>query len=259
MSERKRGERRGENWTWVCLECCYCCSMPSHVQLSVTPWTAALQAFLSFTVSQSLLKLMSIELVMLSTHLILCLPLLPLPSNLCQHQSFPMSLLFASGGQSIGASASASVLPMNIQGWFPLGLTGWISLQSKGLSRVFSPAPQFESINSSVLRLLYVQISYNEDTTTYFPSHGHPSSRTSFPHWAGKLASWFVIVQNSHWATFYQQTWSTVPKRVKLSALLLPCTWVVKVRPLPRDVISLFLFFHVALIDEWMSPSLFPD
>ena len=52
--------------------------------------------------------------------------------------SFPMRWLFVSGGQSIGASASASVLPMNVQGWFPLGLTGWISLQSKGLSRVFS-------------------------------------------------------------------------------------------------------------------------
>ena len=52
--------------------------------------------------------------------------------------SFPISLFFTSGGQSIGASASASVLPMNIQDWFPLGLTGWISLQSKGLSRVFS-------------------------------------------------------------------------------------------------------------------------
>ena len=51
--------------------------------------------------------------------------------------SFPMSQFFASGGQSIGASASASVLPMNIQDWFPLGWTGWISLQSKGLSRVF--------------------------------------------------------------------------------------------------------------------------
>ena len=61
--------------------------------------------------------------------------------------SFPMSQLFASGGQSIGASASALVLPMNIQDWFPLGLTGLISLQSKGLSRVF-PAPQFGSINS---------------------------------------------------------------------------------------------------------------
>ena len=52
--------------------------------------------------------------------------------------SFPMSQLFASGGQSVGASASASVLPMNIQDWFPLAWTGWISLQSKGLSRVFS-------------------------------------------------------------------------------------------------------------------------
>ena len=52
--------------------------------------------------------------------------------------SFPMSQFFISGGQSIGVSASASVLPMNIQGWFPLGLTGWISLQSKGFSRVFS-------------------------------------------------------------------------------------------------------------------------
>ena len=52
--------------------------------------------------------------------------------------SFVMSQFFASGGQSIGASAAASVLPLNIQGWFPLGLTGWISLLSKGLSRVFS-------------------------------------------------------------------------------------------------------------------------
>ena len=52
--------------------------------------------------------------------------------------SFPVSQFFASGGQSIGVSASASVLPMNIQDWFPLGWTGWISLQSKGLSRVFS-------------------------------------------------------------------------------------------------------------------------
>ena len=74
-------------------------------------------------------------------------------------QSFPasefflMNQFFASGGQSI--RASASVLPMNIQGWFPLGLTGLISLQSKGLSRASSPAPQFESINSSMLSLLY--------------------------------------------------------------------------------------------------------
>ena len=69
---------------------------------------------------------------------------------------FPMSQFFKSGGQSIGVSASASVLPMNIQDWFPLGLTGLISLQSKRFSRVFScPIPQLESINSLALSLLY--------------------------------------------------------------------------------------------------------
>ena len=70
-------------------------------------------------------------------------------------ESFPVSQFFTSGGQSIGASASTSVLPMNIQSWFPLGLTGLISLLSKGLSRVSSPIPQFKSINSLVLSFLY--------------------------------------------------------------------------------------------------------
>ena len=70
-------------------------------------------------------------------------------------RSFPKSQFFASGGQNIGVSASASVLPMNIQGWFPLGWTGWISLQSKELSRVFPTTPQFKSISSSKLSFLY--------------------------------------------------------------------------------------------------------
>ena len=69
--------------------------------------------------------------------------------------SFPMSQLFTSGGQSTGVSASASVLPVNIQDWFPLGWTGWIFLESKTLSRVSSPTPQFNSINSLALRFLY--------------------------------------------------------------------------------------------------------
>ena len=68
--------------------------------------------------------------------------------------AFPMSQLFPSGGQNTGVSASASVLPMNTQDWFPLGCTGWISLQSKGLSRVFSNT-QFKSINSLALSFLY--------------------------------------------------------------------------------------------------------
>ena len=101
----------------------------SLVQLFKTPWTAARQVSLSFTSSQSLLKFVFIESMMLSNHLILCHPLLLLPS---------VSWLFVSGGQSIGALALAPVLPVNIQGWFPLGLTGLISLLSKGLSRVFS-------------------------------------------------------------------------------------------------------------------------
>ena len=111
---------------------------PNHVQLFATPWTAAHQASLSFTMSQSLLKLMSIDSVMPSNHLSLCCPLLLLPSIFPASGSLPMSWLFASRGQSIRASASALVLPMNIQGWFPLGLTGLISLLFKGLSRVFS-------------------------------------------------------------------------------------------------------------------------
>ena len=109
----------------------------SCVWLFVTPWTAACQASLSFTISWNLLKLMSIELVMPYKHLILCHPLPLLPQSFpASGVFFAMRWLFASGGQSIGASAS--VLPVHIQDWFPLGLTGLISLQSKGLSVVFS-------------------------------------------------------------------------------------------------------------------------
>ena len=111
---------------------------PSCVRLFVIPWTTACQASLSIPNSWSPPKLMSIMLVMPSHHLILCHPLLLLPSILPSIRSFPMSQLFASGGQNIGVLVSASVLPMNIEDWFPLGWTGWISLQSKGLSRVFS-------------------------------------------------------------------------------------------------------------------------
>ena len=123
----------------------------SHVWLFVTPWTAAHQASLSFTILWSLLKLMSSELVILPNHLILCHPLLLLPSIFPSIRVFPVNQLFTSGGQSIGASASASILPMNIQDWFPLG---WISLLSKELSRVFSRI-FLMYINSLALSHLY--------------------------------------------------------------------------------------------------------
>ena len=104
----------------------------SHVWFFETPWTAACWASLSITSSQSLLKLMSIELVMPSNQLILFIPYSSCLQSFPASRSFPVSQFLASGGQSIGVSASASVLPMNIQYWFPLGSTGLISLQSKG-------------------------------------------------------------------------------------------------------------------------------
>ena len=126
----------------------------SRIWLFATPWIAARQAFLSITKSRSLLKLMSIESVMPSSHLILCRPLLltpPIPPSI---RVFSNESTLPIRWQSTEVSASASVLPINTQGWSPLGWTGWISLQSKGLSRVFS-TPQFKSINSSALSFLH--------------------------------------------------------------------------------------------------------
>ena len=115
-----------------------CCSVTKSCgTLSDFMWSAE-SARRPCTFFQELLKLMSIGLVMPSNHLILCHFLLLLPSIFPSIRSFPMSWLFTSGGQNIGASASASVLLKNIQGWFLLGLTGLISLLSKELSRVFS-------------------------------------------------------------------------------------------------------------------------
>ena len=127
---------------------------PSHVQLFVTPWTAVCQLpcpspspeacsnscplsqWCHPTISSSVVPFFS------------CLVSFPAPG------SFPMSWCFASGDQNIGTSASVSVLPMNIQGWFPLGLTGWISLLSKGLSRIISNTTvgknQFSSVQPSL-------------------------------------------------------------------------------------------------------------
>ena len=111
----------------------------SLVWLFAIPWIAASQASLSISKFQSSLKLMSIKSVMPSSHLILCCVLLllpPIPPSI--KKSFPTSQLFTWGGQTIGVSALASVLPMNTQDWSPLEWTGWISLQSRGLSRVSS-------------------------------------------------------------------------------------------------------------------------
>ena len=120
--------------------------------LFVTPWTAACQASLSATNSRSLLKLTFIDAICL----ILCRPYSSCLQSFPASGSFPMSHFFTSIGQSIGVSASASVLPMNIQGWFPLGLTGLI-LKSKGLLRIFS--------NTTVQKHQFFSTSVNADTS----------------------------------------------------------------------------------------------
>ena len=109
----------------------------SCVWLFASPWIAACQDSLSFTISWTLLKLTSIESVIQSNHLILCHPFSSCLQSFPTSRSFPVNQLFTSRGQSIGAFASASVLTMTIQGWFLLGLTCLTFLQSKGLSRVF--------------------------------------------------------------------------------------------------------------------------
>ena len=135
------------------LSCCLCCPVIKSCLTLCNPMDCNVPGFLSFTISWSLPKLMSFESVMLSNHLILCHPLLP-PSVFPSIRVFSMTWLFTYSGQTIGASVPTSVLPMNIQDWFPLGLTGLISLLSKD-SKESSPAPQFKIINSSVLSLLF--------------------------------------------------------------------------------------------------------
>ena len=136
-----------------------------HVRLFATPWTAAHQASLSITNSWSSLKLMSIELVMPSSHLILCRPLLLLPPIPPSIRVFSNELTLRMRWPSVGVSASASVLPMNTQDWSPLEWTGWISLQSKGLSRVFSNTTvqkhQFFSTQLSSYTYIYPSINHN--------------------------------------------------------------------------------------------------
>ena len=125
-------DKEAESWEFVVVK------LLSHVWLFATLWTAACQASLPFTISQTLLKLMSIEMVTTLSRLILCVPFSSGPQSFPASGSFPMSQLFTSGGYRSRASASASVLPVNIQGWFLSGWTGLISLQSMGLSRAFS-------------------------------------------------------------------------------------------------------------------------
>ena len=126
-------------WSWRVLLSFQFSSVQSlsRVRLSATPWIAACQASLSINNAWSSLRLVSIESVMPSSHVILCRPLLFLPPIPPSIRVFPNESTLAWGGQSTRISALASFLPKNTQGWSPSERTGWISLQSKALSRVF--------------------------------------------------------------------------------------------------------------------------
>ena len=123
-------------WATICLLAVVVRSL-SHSQLFATPWITACQAPLSSTIFWSLLKFKSIESVILSNSVTLCCSC---PQSYPASESFPMSRLCPSGDQSFGVSTS--VLPMNIQGWFPLGLTGLIPFLPNGISRVISSTTQ---------------------------------------------------------------------------------------------------------------------
>ena len=125
-------------YTFILSNICYCSVTKWYLTFS-DPMDCSMPGFPAFTISWSLLKLLSVESMMPSNHFILLSPpFSSCPQSFPASGSFPLCPLFASGDQSFGASASAAVLPMNIQNLFPLGLTGLISLQSKRLSRVFS-------------------------------------------------------------------------------------------------------------------------
>ena len=121
-----------------CFSCIFVVQSLRCVRLFETPWTAACQASLSFAISQSLFKLMSIELVMPSNHLIVFNPSFFLPSIFPSIKVFSNELFVCLRWPKYWSFSFSTVLPMNIQGWFSLGLSGLISLLSKGLLRVFS-------------------------------------------------------------------------------------------------------------------------
>ena len=141
----------------------------SCVRLFVTPWTEAPQASLCITIpeyTKTHVHCVSDAYLTISSSVT--------PFSSCLHSfpasgSFPVSRLFASGGQSIGASASASVLPMSIQGWFPLGWLVWSPCCPRD-SQESSPGPQFEGINLEVLSFLYSPV------LTYIHGHGKKHS-----------------------------------------------------------------------------------
>ena len=189
----------------------------------MTPWTVTCQASLSwlleFTQTHGLWVSDAIE----PSH-----PLLtpsPPAFSLSQHQGLPMSQLFTSGGQSIGSSASASILPMNNQDWCPLGWTGWMSWQSKGISRVFSNNT-VQIINSFPSAVFIVQLSHPYMTT------GKTIAFTRYP-FVGKVMSLLFNMLSRLVITFLPRS-----KHLLISWLQSPSAVVLKPRKINSATVS---------------------
>ena len=158
----------------------------------------------------------------------------PLPSpspptcNLSQHQGFPVIQFFASGGQSIGVSASTSVLPMNIQDRFPLGWTGWISLQSKGLSRVFSSTTvQKHQFFSAQLSLI------SNSHSDYFPVTTGKTIDLTPQALVGKVMSLLLNMLSRLVIAFLPRS-----KRLLISWLQSPSAVILEPRKINSDTVS---------------------
>ena len=170
QGEKNHGRRERTNCPLKINCCCFGLVVwsLSHFWLSSTPWTAAHQAPLSFTNTPVCSNSCPLSQWCYPTISSSVTPFSSCSQSFPASESFPMSWLIALGGQTIGVSASALVLPMNIQSWFPLGLTGLISLQSKGLSRVFNMKVQKASNCAQILwcsAFFMVQLSHLYMTT----------------------------------------------------------------------------------------------
>ena len=206
---------------------------------SETPWTAAHQAPLSSIVSQNLLKFISIKSVMLSNHLILWQTLLLLPSSFPRIRIFSSELALHISGQSIGASASASVLPMSIQGWFPLELTVWSPFSPRD-SQESSLAPQFKTINSLVLSLLY------GSTLTPIHDYWKTIALTSWT-FAGKVMSLLFNMLSRFVIAFLQRS-----KHLLISWLQSHSTVVLEPWKITSVTVPLFLHLFALKWWDWM-------
>ena len=199
---------------------------------SLTPWPVARQASVPFTIYLSLFKFTSIEPVMSSIYLILychfsCLQSFPTSGY------FPMSRQFTLGSQRIGASTLASVLPMNIQGWFPLGLIGLISLLSKGFSRVFS--------NTTIL---WLKASFHQHSAFFMVQLSHlymTSGKTiALTRWpiVGKVMSLLFITLSGFVTAFPPRS-----NHLLLSWLQSPSTVILEPRKIKS--VTVFTFSHL--------------